>query len=634
MNRLSVLGRSLINRLRSFRWLGQTPSNFDPVERRLIIQSVVIGAAVWGPVFLLKLLVQSTFAGLMGWMDKAPSSFLILLPLWVGAAIVVLLAGYRGRKIIHYESDGHVHELPDVEGDGLERAIALYHASEPSFEHALLGKEGIDVRWELPTFSLAGRKFLATWATLGSGGSGGLEGSVSLIGESIAAAMFKPRAPISRAKQRFPWLSHPVRWWSAQDVDHLQTAQLGGIAAAVATLTGAPFMSAFFAAEVMYRRRPLIEKLIYSLISTLVAYFLNSIFSSGHKTLFQVAHLYLPPGNWQYYGLVGIVSVLIAIISIMFARLRRIIESSFNRYSPNVWTKHLLGATLTALVAITVVALSVRYEPGGRASALELVLGTGNNPIELALAGELTLLAAALALAGKSLTTLLTIGSGGSAGLLIPAIYLGTMAAVLVAIPARYEPMLLIVPAMTASLVSLVNVPLAAILLPVELFSSHYLPAALLALLIGALLTQNDKIYRTQRETFAQRQILPGVEVRRVEVPLEWDRKTLIDLDLRRRFNITVIGMIDTRRPDGSPHVRLNPAATLRLSQGDTIVVLGEESNLLDLENSIREDELNHSNAGYHRPQNPRSQNPRPGIDDGKSISNPTDHAGGGGEAE
>ena len=94
---MSVLGRSLINRLRSFRWLGQTPSNFDPVERRLIIQSVVIGAADWGPVFLLKLLVQSTFAGLMGWLDKAPSSFLFLLPLWVGAAIVVFRAGYRGR---------------------------------------------------------------------------------------------------------------------------------------------------------------------------------------------------------------------------------------------------------------------------------------------------------------------------------------------------------------------------------------------------------------------------------------------------------------------------------------------------------------------------------------------------------
>jgi hypothetical protein len=165
------------------------------------------------------------------------------------------------------------------------------------------------------------------------------------------------------------------------------------------------------------------------------------------------------------------------------------------------------------------------------------------------------------------------------------------MVAVIVASMAHYEPMLLIVPAMTASLVSLVNVPLAAILLPVELFSSHYLPAALLALLVATLLTQNDKIYRTQRETFDKRQILPGVEVRRVEVTVEWDRSTIVDLDLRRRFGVTVIGMIDLRSADGSPRVRLDPAATLTLSQGDTIVVMGEESNLDSLENSIRESE-------------------------------------------
>ena len=47
----------------------------------------------------------------------------------------------------------------------------------------------MDVRWQLPTFSLATRKFLATLITLGSGGSGGLEGSVTLIGESVAAGL-------------------------------------------------------------------------------------------------------------------------------------------------------------------------------------------------------------------------------------------------------------------------------------------------------------------------------------------------------------------------------------------------------------------------------------------------------------
>lgn len=591
MKRSDLLGRAFGPLKRNFRRLGRLPPSFDEAEKRLVLQSVVIGVVVWGPVFLLREIVHHTFNFTLGWLDNAPSTFLVLVPLGIGALLVAAVANYRGRQIIHYEGDGEVHELSDVEGDGLERAIALYHAAEPSFEHALLGKEGVEVRWELPTFSLAARKFVATWITLGSGGSGGLEASVALIGESLAASMFKPRPPFARARDRFQWLARPLRWWSAQDVDHLQTAQLCGIAAAVATLTGAPFMSAFFAAEVMYRRRPLIEKLIYSLISTLVAYFLGTLVTGGHLPLFQTELVYLPSGEWQYFGLVAIMSLLIAAISIYFTRLRGLIENAFNRYISNVWARHLIGALLTGLVALVVVSLSRRYGDMGQVDSLSLALGTGDHAIELALAGELTIILAVIALVGKTFTTLLTIGSGGSAGFLIPALFLGTMVATVVAAVAGYEPMLLIVPAMTASLVSLVNVPLAAILLPVELFSSHYLPASLLALLICTLLTQNDKIYRTQRETFDRRQILPGVEVRRVFVPIEWDRKTLVDLDLRRKFEVTVIGALEHHDRKGAAQVRLDPSATLTLRQGDAIVVMGAEDNLNRLENSIREEE-------------------------------------------
>jgi H+/Cl- antiporter ClcA len=58
----------------------------------------------------------------------------------------------------------------------------------------------------MPTFSLAVRKFLATWATLGSGGSGGLEASVALIGESLAAGVAAHHRPVVRLR----WLPGPV----------------------------------------------------------------------------------------------------------------------------------------------------------------------------------------------------------------------------------------------------------------------------------------------------------------------------------------------------------------------------------------------------------------------------------------
>ena len=57
---------------------------------------------------------------------------------------------------------------------------------------------------------------------------------MALIGEGIAAAMFKPRSlAISGAVRH--WLRKPLAWWSTSDTDHLQAAQLSGVAAAIAT---------------------------------------------------------------------------------------------------------------------------------------------------------------------------------------------------------------------------------------------------------------------------------------------------------------------------------------------------------------------------------------------------------------
>ena len=566
--------------------LGRVVGNFDRESRRLIIQSFIVGAAVWGPVFLLRRLIHETWTVVSGWLAGGPL-VMVVLSLLLGAAVVAFIVTRRRTlAIAYYDRAGRAHELIDVEGDGLERAIALYYASEPSFQRALLGKEGVEARWELPTVTLARRKFAATLATLGSGGSGGLEASVALMGESLAAALFKPRRSPGIAGRRPEWLRR-FDWWTTSDVDHLQTAQLSGIAAAVATLTGAPFMSAFFAAEVMYRRRPLVEKLIYSLISTLVAYFLSALAQSGHQTLFNYETLYLPPDDWRYYGTVLVMSLVIAVLSLAFIKLRRVAEHEFHHRLPNAWLRHFAGAGLTAVVALAAVAITAAEGLDDRAGALNLVLSLGDPTIERAMAGELTLALALIALFGKMLATTATISSGGSGGLLTPSLYIGAMVAAAFGAVTPFEPMTLIVPAMTASLVSIVNVPLAAMLLPVELFSAHYLPPALVAVVVCTLLTEDRRMYRTQREEFDNRQIAPGVAVRRVLVPVNWDRRTLVDLDLRRRFNVTVIGVLEMRSEGGATHVRLDPSATLVLAVGDTAVVLGREEDLDELERHI-----------------------------------------------
>ncbi len=558
------------------------PRQFDRQERRLVIQAVIIGFIVWVIVFALRKAVHELFHVNIHWLEHASTPFLLFVPLLIGALLVATIVKWRSATIHYRDDDGHIHELLDVEGDGLERAISLYFSSEPSFEQSLLGQEGVDVRWELPTLWLTVRKWLATLITLASGGSGGLEASVTLIGESTAAGLFRPR-PITDQKFLAPFWN----WWRSSNPDDLQTAQLCGIAAAVSTLLGAPFTAAFFAVEVMYRRRPVINKLMYALISALIAFFMTRLVDPDHTAIFSVDNLILPPRDLPYYGAILLMGVLIALVSIYFSRLRNTFDHAFHRITPNLWLRHLLGATITGSIAIIIfyglpVLANMGWIAADYAHPLALVLGAGEAPIDAALSGDLVIGVALIALFAKMLATLATIGSGGSAGLLVPSIYFGTMVAVIIANLFGLPPMTLIIPAMTASLVAIVNVPLAAILLPVELFSTEYMAPAMVAMVVAYLFAHQSSIYRNQRETFAGREILPGYSARRYRVPAAWTGKSLIDLDIRQQFDVSIIGIIEQFDGAGQlqPHVHLNPDPNEPLTFDDTLVVIGTDEQL------------------------------------------------------
>ncbi|RMG95597.1 MAG: hypothetical protein D6706_11870 [Chloroflexi bacterium] len=568
---------ALRDTIRHLNVVRQLPDYFDEEERRLVVQSLVIGVVVWGMVFALKTAVHFVFETVLHWLEESPSPLLVFLPLLAGALIVAAIVQYRPVWVYFRDKNGRLHELNAVEGDGLERAISLYFASEPSLESTLTGQEGVEARWQLPTFTLAIRKFLATLATLGSGGSGGLEASVMLIGESLAAGLFKPRSLVQKIDGQLGLVGRLWRWWQAKDPDDLQTAQLSGIAAAVSVLLGAPFAAAFFAAEVMYRHRPLLEKLIYALISALTAFFLTDLFTSGHTAAFEISQRIVPPSDLRYFGIIILLGVIISLMSIYFGRLRASFEEWFHHRQPDVWQRHLTGAGFTALVALVVHYLIRVLHP--ETPGFELVLGPGELAVDMAFAGELTIAVALIALFAKMVATLATIGSGGSAGLLIPSLYFGTMVAAVLARLFQYEPQMLIIPGMTATLVAIVNVPLAAILFTVELFGTIYMVPALLILVVVTILAHDNTIYRTQREKGDMRQIVPGVSVQRVQVPPAWDGETLVSLDFRRRFGVTVIGRLEARG-DGLSAVRLGVLPTESLRAGDVLLVLGEDEKL------------------------------------------------------
>lgn len=592
----------LIDSIKNLAVIRHLPDYFDATERRLVVQAGIVGVVVWAFVFILKRMTHLAFAWIIRPEESGHSIALLFIPMMLGALIVSWVTNYRASTIHFRDSKGKLHALVDAEGDGLERAISLYFSSEPALEQTLLGAEGVDMRWQMPTFSLAIRKFFATFITLGSGGSGGLEGSVTLIGESVAAGLFKPRPMVERANHHVGLVGRIWEWWQTSTPDDLQTAQLGGIAAAVSALLGAPFAAAFFAIEVMYRRRPIIEKLIYALISSLVSYFLTTIATGGHTAMFEVDNLPAPPNNFRFFLSLIILSIFISLVSIYFKNMKQSIEHWFLSLPIKRWQRHVLGAFITGGIAYVVAFVAMRWL--GFEKGVTLVLGTGEEPLHMALLGEIPVLVALLALFAKLFAVLMTIGSGGSAGFLVPSLYLGTMVATIVAHFFGFPPVILIIPAMAASLVSIANVPLAAMLFVVEVFGAPYLLPALISLIVTVLLALDVSIYRSQREKYDDRQILPGYSVRRVAIPLQWTNKTIVDLRIRNRYGLNVIGLIENHSKGGEYHqqIRLNPDMNKPLSEGDILVVLGRDARLDEFEIRLT-DEVTHKQSSSALPK-------------------------------
>lgn len=590
-----------LRRLRSsLHWLQE---QVDAEERRLLIQAFVVGVVVWAMVTVLKLAVHWGFRSMAALLAQTPSVAFVWVPLVIGALGVSWVSKLRNTTISYRDANGQRHALDVVEGDGLERAIALYFASEPTRD-SVAEQPGLEARWRLPTFSLAFAKMAASFLTLASGGAGGLEASVVLVGESTAAGLFKPRgfsrllpSQMRARKRRWGVLQPVLDFWRATQPEDLQAAQLCGIAAAIATLLGTPFAAAFFAIEVIYRRKPIVDRLIYALVSALIAFFLTHLVTGSHSP-FPSVSIQPPIYQARYYVALLASALSLGVLSTAFRAARVRSDRWFRtRFEPR-WQRHVAGALITGSCAIAAAgvlellklsqpqAARIPYTPLSQTlgpDAAWLVLGTGENIIAWALDGKLTLTVALVALGGRFCATLSTVTSGASAGLLFPTLCFGSLVAVCWSHVFHLAPALLVIPAMTASLVSVANVPLAGILLVIEGFGAQWIVPAMFALVWASIFAHKNSIYVTQRATATQGQILPGVSMRKIRVPDAWAGASLEAIGIEEHFGLTLVGMIDRREtPDGNVDERivLNPPLDQVLTRADVLIVLGEDERL------------------------------------------------------
>jgi len=261
---------------------------------------------------------------------------------------------------------------PEAEGHGTDAAISAYHQQKP-------------IRFLVPYI-----KIVASALTLGTGGAGGREGPIAQVGAgfgSFWAGLWK-LGPVER---------------------RILTA--AGMGAGIAAIFRAPLAGALFAAEVLYwspEFEP--EVIIPAGIASVAAYTTFGSFY-GWQPLFTVQPPLAFNDPLQLIPYL-ILALCMAVLAMLYTRTFYGLTYLFHRLPILPHFRPAIGAFLTGLVGL------VLYFALGRDTQVLSVLSFGYGILQDAVFQKqdldaTVLLAVAL---GRILTTGLTIGSGGSAG--------------------------------------------------------------------------------------------------------------------------------------------------------------------------------------------------------------------------
>jgi CIC family chloride channel protein len=345
--------------------------------------------------------------------------------------------------------------MREASGVGLDVAIESYHS-----------------RAGMMSAKLIPLKYLATLFTLGSGGSGGLVGPTAAIGQGTASCF--------------------SRWFKLPE-DKSRIMALCGIAACVSGLLNAPFGAAVFALELCYLGGILYEDLIPVLLSSISAYIMSEriVQKLPFGDLLHGPHLFRSiisdtAFQWSldYLAYCVITALFTTLLAILFIKSFQAFEN-FSKTEINSKYGAIFGAALVATLAI----LFFRHR-------MTDVLGhPGDLVARCATEGYLLDISIAL-LIGRWITTFITVGLGGSGGLFSPTVLMGGLAGTIVAgVLGVASTKVLVTTGISAALVGVMNVPMAAVIIVIELFGISFIIPAAIGSAIASMLAKNFVIY-------------------------------------------------------------------------------------------------------------------------------------------
>ena len=349
--------------------------------------------------------------------------------------------------------------------------------------------------------AIAIEKTLTSALTIGSGGSAGAEGPIVQIGAAIASGV----GQLFRATRS----SMPVLTGC-------------GTAAGISAIFNAPFGGVLFTLEVIlqdFSIRSFTPVVLASVIAqvTTQALFQVSHHAEEYRAIFQVPGGILVPGNatltWAQVGNFVLLGMVCGLVGAAFIRLMNRAEHLFSKLSFPRFARPALGGTILGLIGVAYL-LANGYKPFAYSVyPMPAFFGDGYGVIQQLLdrhyylhMRRVVVLLLVVLCGVKMLGTSITLGSGGSGGIIAPALFIGATAGAVVGhllqatgwFPGLQPPLYALV-GMGAVLAAVVHAPMASILICFELTRDDQvmLPAMLGCIIAVAVarVVQPDSIY-------------------------------------------------------------------------------------------------------------------------------------------
>ncbi|WAC08382.1 MAG: chloride channel protein [Thermodesulfobacteriota bacterium] len=432
---------------------------FSPenVSRWLILGifiGVLSGLTAVGFFYLLQLGKHFTMHVLAGFASPAPEGERILesstnlhFHQWIFFLLPVVAGLLSGLIVYRF--------APEAEGHGTDAMIDAFH-----------NKKGI-IRGRVPLI-----KGIATLLTLSGGGSAGREGPIAQIGAGIGSKI-ATLLGLSDKERRI-----------------LLLANCGG---GLSAIFRAPLGGALTSIEVLYRRDFETEALIPTIISSITAYIIFTVFFGSQPIFYFLNYTFSNPKELIFYLLLGMICIP---IGVFYVKIFYGMKTLFDSFQIPRCFKPMLGGLGVGIIGLL----------------YPQVYGDGWGWIQLAILGKLVIGIMVLLIFMKIFATSFTISSGGSGGVFGPTLFIGGMIGGMVGFIAHHfypaivsHPGAFVVVGMASFFAGVAHAPIGSLLMCSEMTQGYGLIAPLMLVSFMAILfNKKYSIYQKQVESRLQ----------------------------------------------------------------------------------------------------------------------------------